>query len=1200
MVKLSQQFDQKQPSLSERPTRTQRVAVKQQEQTERKEFESLKARANVKQQQLSGLTIDQYEKEYNLLDPKLKRFFSTPATLRIEKTERIDATKQTIKERLAFADKKLLEEKLKFDKDMARARERYNRDKKRNRDKARERLDKREHKLEDEFDEDEAKWKGYKEGLQKGSRELNKNKDVTFESIDDFAWDVARFEEDKEEARNNKKEFDRKQRDEIKRLEEQGFQPQIIEKSFKGQPKSVELTFFNPITKKWKKVADFDVKAPVDVSGLKRVGFSQPQTRTVEFGGKSFSFQSRIGVFKEKSGQIVTPFQKTGVTEQDLIKQSQQKAFEEFKASSKDKVIVPLRIIPQQDLPIGFGGQQTVSTEPINQVISEKRFFEIKDKPKDFGFIGEGAGFVFKKAKEGFSFVDERFHFTGDIKKPLAFGKLDKPTDPELASQLAIKFLSKISDDIETKAIGEEKIKTFKTGLETKFDQQFQTAFEQKHMEDLIFEKTTFEEASKEFSGSEEAKLIQRRYQEEFETGFKDLQTSPSQIDKIIAGSKRAGLSLTSLGITAVSTPSKTALATATVLTGVKTLKAIPSGLNLALTGGLFTFGSIRALDKSSTIDVAGSGFVTAVLSGVTLGFAGFKHLRSPVIKTVKIPAPKIDLKASEIIGRNVKLITDKGVVKKIIFSNQKLSQIGTAGRRTIVTTKGREILRKAQIHIGIPPKLADNVIFKGVPKAQPKIKSFGFSPEPSGHQKALTLLTKSGYTKAQANRILRFTAPRVTEQFLKQGVLSVKGAKATGRFEFVTKRAVIDVDKTLGIKTRGGGEIKDIIDVKRILGKIDDSNVVFEGRRRLAFKLTRGKAVDLKAFELSSGFSVGKTSDLTKGLISQQDDLGEVISKINFRDLTRISVEGKLFPKVSKVKIVRSDTKLIEQIIDLRSPKGLTPAKIKKTPFSVTFGKDNLVDDILKKINKPIKAPRQVSSINQVINKLDDVGARAESQFAGKGQFELTSGGLSPQALSPQAQLQTQLFTAPQPPALKGIVGLKDLILLKDVKVAQLSLATLTGIKTATAIKTDFKFKTDFKVGVDVKALLKDDLGIKVAQLPALKTTPALKTQLKTILDLDLGAGITSPPTPTFRPPKIPIIDTPLPPIPLAILLLGKSKARKKKKGLKGIQEFAFLPDFTSRALGLEAVTLTQKQAQRQLKKLLTGLEIRRAVKIK
>jgi hypothetical protein len=71
---------------------------------------------------------------------------------------------------------------------------------------------------------------------------------------------------------------------------------------------------------------------------------------------------------------------------------------------------------------------------------------------------------------------------------------------------------------------------------------------------------------------------------------------------------------------------------------------------------------------------------------------------------------------------------------------------------------------------------------------------------------------------------------------------------------------------------------------------------------------------------------------------------------------------------------------------------------------------------------------------------------------------------------------------------------------------------------------------------------------------------------------------------------------------IPPALIVWFKAQ-KKRKKRLKGSMQTltkAYLPDFTSRALGLDPEVVTGKQAQKRIKKLLTGLEIRRGVRIK
>jgi len=58
----------------------------------------------------------------------------------------------------------------------------------------------RNHEANDQLEEREAKWEGYKKGLNKGVYQLNQNKDVTFNDIHQYADDLSNYEENKKEA----------------------------------------------------------------------------------------------------------------------------------------------------------------------------------------------------------------------------------------------------------------------------------------------------------------------------------------------------------------------------------------------------------------------------------------------------------------------------------------------------------------------------------------------------------------------------------------------------------------------------------------------------------------------------------------------------------------------------------------------------------------------------------------------------------------------------------------------------------------------------------------------------------------------------------------------------------------------------------------------------------------------------------------
>ncbi|RLF57462.1 MAG: hypothetical protein DRN27_07725 [Thermoplasmata archaeon] len=1210
MVKLSQQLSERQQQPI-RQTRTQRISQKQKTEREIKDFENLKAQANKKQEEMAGISFEEYEKEYHALSPNIQQFFSSPKEVLDQKAERIKTTKQTVQEKLAYADQKI-EERTAYWNNKIRKREEWWGSKpssyrnKENSDGEKYRKEKHKEKLndyEDNLDEDIAKWKGYKKGLSKGFQELNANKDIAFSDIENYAEDVANYEESKEEARNEKRDFKRKQADEIKKLEEKGYSPQVIERSFKGNPTGVDLSYYNKATGDWKKVASFDTKGKIDVSKLNKVGYSQPTQRSLTFAGKDYKFSSRVGIYKEHDGDLVTPYERTGLNESVLIKQQQDKAFEEWQGSQKNKLKLPFRILESKDLPIGYGGQQTISDQPTSVLISEKDYFKAKDS-KGFDF---GIGKVLGGAKRGFKWVDERVHYTGDISL-IKFGKLDKPTDPEMASQLGVDYLSKQSQKLEDWAIGKDKIEAFEKDLETKYSGEYQDAFEKKYMKSLIYNETDVETATKEFSESDEAKLIQRQYKEEYETGYEDLQISPSRLKKFGAGSGRVGLSLASLGLKAVGSPTKTALASGGAYTGIKLLSAIPSVVSYTSSGGLLAYGTYKAIDPKSTIDEVGSGLVTAVLSGATLGYAGYRHLKSPVIKTKIIKQPKLNLKASEVIGKDLKIITQKGTINKIVFENQKLSQTASAGRRTIVSTKGRVLANRVWRELGVPKKFTTferNAIYKGVPTEQlgkiSKITGLRGSvivKQQSGYQKAFKLLQKYGWSDAQAKATLRYVAPRITDQYLSKGVLTVKGSKAVGEFEYLTKRPVVEVDKSLGIKTRGGKTIKDVYDVQRKLINIKKINVALEEKTKISMLLDKkGKLYQFTDdFAYSKGISVGKASKTQKGFEYVGKDVSglDIFKEVKYKDLLRGSVETKLFPSDNIINVDFSKTKLFSKVIDLSKKNTyIKPINIKKTPFSKTFGGDHSIEKVIKKLSQNTAT----KDVSKVIDKLDDIGSptKIQSKFYGSGKYEQSFGGLSP---TQQQTLQQQLKIAPTPTQIKPF-HVKDLIKVKNLDLTLSKVGQLSSIASMSELKSKIKLKSDLKVANQLKIKIAEDVMVKTAQLPALKSSPTLKSQLKTLLQLEPVMTGISPPTPSFKPPKIPSFRPPTP-TPI-VVLFPSAKGRGSNASLKkAISEVAYLPDFTSRTLGLKAEIITEKQAQAKLKKLLTGLEIRRGVKIK
>lgn len=155
----------------------------------------------------TGDQDNSYKDVYESLSPDLKQFFFTPEEVLQQKAERISTTKQTVYEKQAYADQKIQEARDKYAQQEARYEEK--REQYRNAgyssEKYREKVDRLKENLrddEDKLDETIAKWQGYKQGLGKGLGELDANKDIDINSIEQYAMDVADYEERKEEARN--------------------------------------------------------------------------------------------------------------------------------------------------------------------------------------------------------------------------------------------------------------------------------------------------------------------------------------------------------------------------------------------------------------------------------------------------------------------------------------------------------------------------------------------------------------------------------------------------------------------------------------------------------------------------------------------------------------------------------------------------------------------------------------------------------------------------------------------------------------------------------------------------------------------------------------------------------------------------------------------------------------------------------------
>lgn len=1247
MVKLSQQQAIKDQGGDVRLSRSERVRERQTKQRfllaqarEKTEFERKKSIAQgLQEKEFANIKdLKEYGEKYQTLKPEIKPFFSTPEQLGKARTERIGTTKTTVSERVVFANNKLVEAKQKYTLKIAKMRKYY--DEHRDKKDIREWLNREDRDAEDDLEEEEAKWRGYKEGLRQGLGQLNSNKDIPFNEIDSYAWQIADYEENREEARNDKRDFDTSQRKKIAGLIDQGYKPFVIQKSYKGKVEATYLEFHKKETGDWQRIAAF--KVPKQISTLKlqksKLGRVEVQ-RSLFFAGKEFKFKSNLQLFVDPSGKLSTKFGSIGQNEKQIIKQAQDIAFQDWTKVQKGKpYAADFKILTKTDLPFGYGGQQTVSDQPITSLISKEQYFAQQDKPSLLK-IPKTIVNLYGKIPSG------RYYYTA---AGLSLSKT-KGKAIDITSQIEKggEKLGEINKEIKKWAFGSKgraKLKELDLELETKYQERYQTAFERKEMKGLIYQEKTFKEATKEFETSKEAKLLQREYQEEYRKKYKQISSDVPILRAGAGGLAMAGVSLGQMGLKAIRTPKSTVTSGVFVYTGLKALKTIPTAVSYAASGGLAIYGTYKFVSPTSTIEERGAGLLTAGVSIGFLGFGAYRSLRSPVVKTVKIK-PKFSAKVQKVVAFEKRPIIKTDLLGKVTKIEtavvpKTLSRQIIAGRKTIVTTKGREIIRKSWLELGVKPKFAENYLYKGVPSQQLG-KTYKFvsplaikSPQStfiyktsSGYQKALKKLTRYGYTTSQAKATLKYIAPKIIDTELKAiNVLysgsAIKTPFAKTKTEVITRQPTIEFDT--GLKTRGAKTIKDIYrSEKVIVGSFKDKVIIKEASIRSRVFLTDQGAMFNKIRQAGKTTVqyertiLAKTGVIKKGqvIIGGSKDLKLLIAKeYKYQTLKEIFRQRQIIPKQLKVLYGGQKTKLIKttqdpyfiderELTGIRAREIFIPTKPPKIKLIKQMSGKELKEMIrdLQKIygtGKPLpklKFLKRIAKPSVIINQVDDIAIKSAggqvSKYYGTGQYERTTGGISPQELKGLDFPQIKIPDVRLKSQIKGIVKLDNFL--------KLNVASLVGIKSLTDLKTRTDLKSDLKLKIGLKNILKTDLVLKTKQRAALKQAPALKTLLKTKLNIQqVSLSFLSP---SIAIPKIPAITPPIfRPKPFFIpILKGKIKKKLKKKK-KQIQEFAFLPDFTAKALGLKPEILTGKQAQARVRKILTGFEIRRPIKIK
>ena len=729
-------------------------------------------------------------------------------------------------------------------------------------------------------------------------------------------------------------------------------------------------------------------------------------------------------------------------------------------------------------------------------------------------------------------------------------------------------FLGTKSQEVYDKMVGAT---PNKLTIDTTFQEEYQTRYEREYMKKLIFGETDFETSSKEFAKSDTAKVISEKYGMAITEDTKNMKL----LQKWGYGSELVGLGLAKMVVDFTPTNyGDLAVKGALVYSGYKVITTIPPSVNLLLTGGFFAKGTYDAFDPTSTPIQAGGGLITAGISGASLGYAGYRWLGSPVVKTRPVKLSKSDLTSAGSIGKDLKIVSNTKELNKVLYGEQKLSQVVQAGRKTVVTTKWRSLLNK---YAGTNLE----AIYKGIPTQQQAIygsnvfRGGRYKITASGYEKAMNKLLNYGYTKSQATSTLRYYAPKVTEQWLKKGYLNIEGdVSSSGMFAYQTKKPVIEFGR-LGLKTRGGKTITDFYKVDRKIVNINDQQLMAEIRQKISFVGTD----KIKEWGFSKSLTKAQVTDLKVGSEFLRRDLGLNIYRTptNYRDIYSLSKDTFSFTVTPK------RTKTIIEIMNNQRAVNLRKAtlfdweldltKIPKEKAYFTFSKTGSAwgDTGTSNVDKVIKQITGQSSVFKT-PKVTPI---------------TTPTGITDQKIIQLSQLKTDVAVDP---ILKSKIGA-----ITGVKLNTFSMLD-TGLLSATAVQ----LKSQQKMSVGLKAELKEMSALKVDQSlrTDLKQAQSLKSASLQVQTPKIDFNILSP---RYSPPSYP--KFPKTPFPIIAIFGGeqlKQKIKAKAKR-KTPETFALLPDFTARAIGLKPQEFgSVKDAMKEIKKLQTGFGIRRGGRIK
>lgn len=1173
MVKLSQQLRKG----SVRQTRTQRVQQQQEQLKQRRDFESLRQKANsIREQRFSQIrSIEEYESEYNKLDSELKPFFASPEEVKQQDSARREADKKYLLERAQTFLEQAERLKPKIKEIDSEYREKIrNAQTTKEKNKLRERKYQRVRELERRIMVLEDKAYGLRSNIDKIEQGYTAN------SIRAYVEDRADLRGEKSESKFEQKFEELKQQNRIQELLEAGGEPILVERT---NPKTKEVTGveFDILG------ADFDA-IPLDIKKTANLKKSDAGRAKLEqsfiYGGKKFTFPTSADIFVGEEGKLTTSYGdvilKTADNKVISTEEQYQEAIEKAIIKEQDRIIKENSEKLEKKPKFTYIPEDTRTRAERNIEESGFKDFEARQKERgsDIDYVSASKELGVGKA------------ILNTLKKIVPFASVKDPAalriagipiktrkDQRTLAEDKEEALTKISDKQQEILLGEIERTGVKAEKDARFQEIAQTEFERQFFEDIVREKITFEEAETKFKESELAGQIEKQYTREIKL---------ARAGKITGESvKIVGLEFLKLPIKV--TPESLGIAGAEAglaYTGVKAFKVIPPSIINVGTAGIGAYGLYKGLSKKASPEEKVTGLITAGISVTILSAQAVKYLRTPTIKQKTIvfktkQLPK-ELQKGFVTPTERQVYSAGG--KSILVEDAKVTKASQKiiyGRRTIVSTKFRDLLRLKPIYQGIPQK-ASAIKIEGL-RGTSYIKGI------SDRDKAIQLLTKrAGYSVKEANKIIRLSYPKYIESLYQADIRIISG-DAIGKPIVIVKgtrtitQPVLNVNKALGIKTRGAKTIKELISGKGvILGegkgvqvaglKYDVTKVFVTKDGRLFQRLTQAGKTTKQQIQLTS------TKEIEDRILRIQKNFGSGIDKIDdfaFKEYSEKSLarqivpRGKLLTSEGKSAVFKKEVPTI--FIDSEKISGISVKEILKT--GTKKSSKALIKDIGEVDNK---------LLSKLVKKLDKVpSSPVVTALKEPSQQAVQSTGIKA-ALEPLQAERTALKISAK-------------IAQASASASKASVAVIAG----SAIKTEFSPRLSLKINQIAKAIEDTAIRSDSANIEAQLTAQASKLDLRT--QLDTRINIPKIPRSVITDPIINIKTPPEPTINIPLEFVEKRILKKKKRKSTDIEKFARLPDFTSRALGLKPLEYNEKQAEREIRKILSGLETRRGLKV-